>query len=226
MEKNIKILVIEDDLGVIDVLEKNLKDEGYDVSLAYDGKRGEELATKGEFDLILMDVMMPKQNGIDLCKKLKSDVSFTTPIIMLTALGSSDNIVEGLDSGADDYVTKPFKFKVLNARIKAILRRNKTELKKNLEYDGLVLNVDAKIAERDGDMINLTQKEFKLLEYFMVNQGRVLSREELLRNVWKINFELNTNVIDVYINYLRNKIDKNYERKYINTMPGHGFVLK
>jgi len=145
---------------------------------------------------------------------------------MLTALGSSDNIVEGLDSGADDYVTKPFKFKVLNARIKAILRRNKTELKKNLEYDGLVLNVDAKIAERDGDMINLTQKEFKLLEYFMVNQGRVLSREELLRNVWKINFELNTNVIDVYINYLRNKIDKNYERKYINTMPGHGFVLK
>lgn len=226
MEKNIKILVIEDDLGVIDVLEKNLKDEGYDVSMAYDGKRGEELARKEEFDLILMDVMMPKQNGIELCQKLKSDISFKTPIIMLTALGSSDNIVEGLDSGADDYVTKPFKFKVLNARIKAILRRNNKEVRKNLEYDGLVLNIDAKSAERDGDMISLTQKEFKLLEYFMVNQGRVLSREELLKNVWKINFELNTNVIDVYINYLRNKIDKNYERKYINTMPGHGFVLK
>lgn len=226
MEKNIKILVIEDDLGVIDVLEKNLKDEGYDVIMAYDGKRGEELARKEEFDLILMDVMMPKQNGIELCQKLKSDLSFKTPIIMLTALGSSDNIVEGLDSGADDYVTKPFKFKVLNARIKAILRRNNKEVRKNLEYDGLVLNIDTKSAERDGDMISLTQKEFKLLEYFMVNQGRVLSREELLKNVWKINFELNTNVIDVYINYLRNKIDKNYERKYINTMPGHGFVLK
>lgn len=226
MEKNIKILVVEDDSGVIDVLNKNLIEEGYDVTLATDGKKGEELAIKNSYDLILMDIMMPKQNGLDLCQKLKSNKAFTTPIIMLTALGAADNIVEGLETGADDYVTKPFKFKVLNARIKALLRRNSSDLPNILNYEELALNLDTKEFKRGEDIISLTQKEYKLLEYLLGNKERVISREELLKNVWNINFELNTNIIDVYINYLRNKVDKNYDRKYINTVPGHGFVLK
>lgn len=226
MNKNIKILVIEDDLGVIDILHKNLLDEDYDVTLAYDGKKGAELATKNKYDIILLDVIMPFRNGIDLCKELKQDKGFNTPILMLTALGSSENIIEGLDSGADDYVTKPFKFEVLNARIKALLRRNQNNAVNNITYEELSLNIDTKVLTRSGKDIALTQKEYRLFEYLFSNRGRVIPREELLSKVWNINFDLTTNIIDVYINYLRNKIDKDYERKYINTITGHGFILK
>ncbi len=226
MTKNIKILVIEDDLGVIDILNKNLVDEDYDVALAYDGKKGIELAQKYKYDIILLDVIMPYKNGIEICKELKQDKGFNTPILMLTALGSSENIIEGLDSGADDYVTKPFKFEVLNARIKALLRRNQNSIVNNIIYDELTLNTDTKVLTRSGKDISLTQKEYRLLEYLFSNRGRVIPREELLSKVWNINFDLTTNIIDVYINYLRNKIDKDYERKYINTITGHGFILK
>lgn len=226
MTKNIKILVIEDDLGVIDILNKNLVDEDYDVALAYDGKKGIELAQKYKYDIILLDVIMPYKNGIEICKELKQDKGFNTPILMLTALGSSENIIEGLDSGADDYVTKPFKFEVLNARIKALLRRNQNSIDNNIIYDELTLNTDTKVLTRSGKDISLTQKEYRLLEYLFSNRGRVIPREELLSKVWNINFDLTTNIIDVYINYLRNKIDKDYERKYINTITGHGFILK
>lgn len=227
MEKNIKILVIEDDLGVIDVLNKNLIDEGYEVYLARDGKKGEELATKNKFDIILMDIIMPKMNGLELCKKLKSRRGFHTPILMLTALGTSDNIVDGLEIGADDYVTKPFKFKVLNARIKALLRRNGgDEVDNRIVYEDIILDLDTKKVYRGESEVTLTQKEYNLLNYLLVNNNKVLSREEILKDVWNINFEISTNVIDVYINYLRNKIDKNYDRKYIQTVSGHGFVLR
>lgn len=227
MEKNIKILVIEDDLGVIDVLNKNLIDEGYEVHLANDGKRGEELALKNNYDIILLDIIMPRMNGLELCKRLKSNKSFSTPILMLTALGASDNIIEGLETGADDYVTKPFKFKVLNARIKALLRRTNSDIDyKILDYEELSLNLDTKEFKRGNESISLTQKEFNLLEYLLKNKTKVVSREEILRDVWKINFDISTNLIDVYINYLRNKVDKKYDRKYINTVSGHGFVLK
>ncbi len=227
MEKNIKILVIEDDLGVIDVLNKNLIDEGYEVYLARDGKKGEELAVKNKFDIILMDIIMPKMNGLELCKKLKSRKGFSTPILMLSALGTSENIVDGFEIGADDYVTKPFKFKVLNARIKALLRRTNTDEVENvLVFEDIKLDLDSKDVFRGDNQITLTNKEFNLFKYLLINKTKVLSREDILKDVWNINFDISTNVVDVYINYLRNKIDKNYERKYIQTVPGHGFVIK
>jgi DNA-binding response OmpR family regulator len=177
--------------------------------------------------LVLLDIILPKLNGLEVLKKMRNELQFTNPIIMLTALGATDDIVEGLNSGADDYLVKPIKFKELLARIQALSRRKDYEgSSDNLRVADLILNNSSKQVFRDENEILLTAKEFNFLYYLMRNKGRVLSRVDILENVWEINFDLGTNVIDVYMNYLRKKIDKNYDTKLLHTVVGMGYVIK
>lgn len=229
-----RILVIEDEPNVAEVLKRGLLEEGYDVQLAYDGQIGLRLAQAGGNDLIILDINLPLLNGLELCKKLR-EKDEQTPVLMLTALGMSDDIVAGLGAGADDYMPKPFRFNELYARIKALTRRKKlaplpeaTEAagKTHFALADLEIDFDAKRVTRDGKIIQLTAKEFALLEYLARNKGRVRSRLEIAEAVWDLNFETGTNFIDVYINYLRNKIDKPFGTRLIHTITGFGYVLK
>ncbi|WEK37994.1 MAG: response regulator transcription factor [Candidatus Pseudobacter hemicellulosilyticus] len=222
-----KILLIEDEASVISVVQRGLTEEGMAVSVALDGPTGLQMAREHHFDVLLLDIMLPGMNGIELCKQLrKEDVH--TPVLMITALGSTENIVTGLDSGADDYLVKPFKLSELNARIRALSRRkvggNRSE--HLLQVGELQLNTAAKTVMRNDVPISLTSTEFRLLEFFMRNANRVLSRMEILEHVWDINFNMGTNVVDVYVNYLRKKIDKNFDNKMIHTLVGMGYILK
>lgn len=223
------ILVVEDELNVASFIKKGLKEEGYNVILAHDGHDALATIIKTQIDLIIMDIILPGINGLEICKKIRNNGLKDIPILMLTALGTTNNIVEGLDNGADDYLIKPFKFSELLARIRALLRRkNLTEqpASHKLNIADLELDLDTKTATRKSIEIKLTSTEFKLLEYFMKNQKRVLSRTSILENVWDINFDMGTNVVDVYVNYLRNKIDKNAKVKLIHTVVGMGYIMK
>jgi DNA-binding response OmpR family regulator len=221
------ILVIEDEVNVSSFIKKGLEEEGYCVDVAYDGLMGLKLSCSKEYDIILLDVVLPQMNGMEVCKRHRKEMGFEIPILMLTALSSTDDVVQGLDAGADDYLLKPFKFKELLARINALLRRKtKGNSSKTYQFADLLLDTDTKIASRSGQTIELTSKEFRLLEYFMANPKRVLSRTTLLESVWDKNADLNTNIVDVYVNYLRNKIDKGFDTKLIHTMIGMGYVLK
>lgn len=225
-----KILLIEDESAVISLIERGLKEKGLEVSIAMDGNTGLQMVRDHSFNLVILDIMLPGVNGIQVCKEIRSD-GIDVPILMLTALGSTENIVTGLDSGADDYMVKPFKITELVARVNALGRRSLkkgTEVNNNntLHIANLKLDTDAKMAMRDDQVISLTSTEYKLLEFFMRNQSRVLSRMEILENVWDIDFNLGTNVVDVYVNYLRKKIDKNREDKLIHTMIGMGYMMK
>lgn len=220
------ILLVEDEAAVVSVIQRGLTEAGSQVSVALDGTTGLAMARAHDFDIILLDIMLPGLNGIEICKQLRAE-GVKTPILMLTALGSTENVVTGLDSGADDYLTKPFKLTELAARIRALGRRNTLSKNENVvTIGGLTLNTATKAAARDGKVISLTATEYKLLEFFMRNANRVLSRVEILENVWDINFNLGTNVVDVYVNYLRKKIDKNYDTPLIHTMVGMGYMLK
>ncbi len=224
---SMNILLIEDEAAVISVIQRGLTEQGARVSVALDGTTGFQMATSHSFHVIILDIMLPGINGIELCKSLRKE-SVSTPIIMLTALGSTENIITGLDSGADDYMVKPFKISELYARVRALGRRNSTSFKddETIELGGIQLNQASKAVSRDGVNLNLTATEYKLLEYFMKNPNRVLSRMDILENVWDINFNLGTNVVDVYVNYLRKKVDKNFEKKLIHTLVGMGYMLK
>jgi len=222
-----RILVVEDEPDIASFLKKGLEENGYEVMLAYDGEIALRLAMNEPFDMILLDIILPKINGIEVCKKLRQEIGFTNPIIMLTALGSTDDIVDGLNTGADDYLVKPIKFRELLARVNAQSRRldnNSNEL--NLQISDLILDMKTKEVTRNNQRIKLTAKEFNLLAYLLRNKGRVVSRVDILENVWEVNFDLGTNVIDVYINYLRKKIDKDFEEKLLHTVVGMGYVLK
>lgn len=194
-----------------------------------DGKSGLEMATHHAFDMIILDLMLPVINGMEVCRKIRS-AGYSTPILMLTALGTTENIVSGLDAGADDYMTKPFKLAELEARIRTLTRRGKEVEKENngvtLKIADLVLNTETKIVQRNGQTIDLTATEFRLLEFLINNRNKVLNRMEILENVWDINFNLGTNVVDVYINYLRKKVDKNQKNKLIHTVFGMGYVMR
>lgn len=194
-----------------------------------DGKSGLEMATHHAFDMIMLDLMLPVINGMEVCRKIRS-AGFNTPILMLTALGTTENIVSGLDAGADDYMTKPFKLAELEARIRTLTRRGKEVEKENngvtLKIADLILNTESKIVQRNGHTIDLTATEFRLLEFLINNRNKVLNRMEILENVWDINFNLGTNVVDVYINYLRKKVDKNQKNKLIHTVFGMGYVMR
>jgi DNA-binding response OmpR family regulator len=233
------ILVVEDDERVADLIKRGLEEEGYQVVLAYDGKQGLELAlgkgtTSGNtlvsFSLVITDIILPEISGLELSKQLRA-ANTALPIIMLTALGTTDDKVEGFDAGADDYLVKPFDFRELLARVRALLKRSTdkpaTQEGSVLRYGGLEMNLRTKSVSRDSKNIDLTPKEFKLLEFMMKNPDRVLSRNEIAEKVWDTHFDTGTNFIDVYINYLRKKVDKDFpERKLIHTKSGMGFIFK
>lgn len=222
------LLIIEDDLRVAELLQRGLAENGFTTTLAYDGISGKKLALQNDYDLIITDIILPKMDGIDLCKLIRQ-AKPNMPIIMLTALGTTDDKVEGFDAGADDYLVKPFEMRELIVRIRALLNRRDTNSNASgfiLNYANLEMNLHSKMVKRNGQDINLTPKEFKLLEYMLQNPERVLSRTEIAEKVWDTHFDTGTNFIDVYINYLRKKIDRQFDRKLIHTKPGMGFVLK
>ena len=222
-----KLLIVEDEPNLLSIIRKGLAEKNYDVSAALDGATALQLIEENTFDVIVLDVMLPDINGIEICRRLRAAGNFV-PILMLTALDSSANIVAGLNAGADDYMSKPFKFGELEARINALARRATIEHKpvEVLEVDDLVIDKKSKTVTRGGVDIPLTAKEFRLLYYLAKNQGIILSREKILDNVWNINFDMNTNVVDVYINYLRKKVDKPYETKLIHTIKGLGYIMR
>jgi len=227
----ISILLIEDEPDVVDFVKKGLGEESFEVSVALNGVDGLEMAINNPYDIVLLDIMIPEKNGIEVCKEIRGR-GIQTPILFLTALNTPDNIALGLNSGADDYLVKPFKFNELIARIRAILRRLNVEkigaIKSKTKYfiSNLVLDDDAKHVTRNGKEISLTATEYRLLFTLLKNKGKVLSRMDLLENAWDINFNVGTNVVDVYINYLRKKIDADFEPKLIHTAVGMGYILK
>ncbi|HAF29457.1 MAG TPA: DNA-binding response regulator [Bacteroidales bacterium] len=221
-----KILVVEDELKVVEFLKKGLEEQDYEVDIAFDGQMGERLAVKNTYEIILLDVILPYMNGYELCKKIRVK-NQKVPIIMLTALGTTDDKLTGFDSGADDYLVKPFEFKELIARIKALTKRTSgiIQTQNTLKISDLILDIDKKNAQRCGKIIELTAKEFALLEFLMRNKGRVVSRVEIAEKVWDITFDTGTNVVDVYINILRKKIDKDVDNKLIHTKIGQGYIF-
>ena len=222
-----KILLVEDEINIASFIERGLRAFGHEVYVAYDGAAGWELTQKNDFQLLILDIIMPKMNGLHLCKQYRQRFGYHAPVIMLTALGTTEDIVSGLDAGADDYLVKPFSFQELEARIKALLRRSGNEsVHMALRCGDLVLDPPSHRAIRNGQVIDLTVKEYRLLEYFIQNQGTALSRMNLLKNVWDKDFDTNTNVVDVYVNYLRTKIDKDFEPKLIHTVVGVGYMME
>lgn len=221
-----KILVVEDEAKVADFLKKGLEENGYEVDLAYDGFIGEKLALRNEYDILILDVILPSINGIDLCRRIR-DKKPSVPVLMLTALGTTDDKVAGFDAGADDYLVKPFEFQELLARIRALVKRSTGVIQTStiLRVADLELNLDKKSAKRGNINIELTAKEFALLEFLMKNKGRVVSRADIAEKVWDITFDTGTNVVDVYINILRKKLDKDFEPKLIHTRIGLGYTL-
>ncbi|KQR70612.1 response regulator transcription factor [Pedobacter sp. Leaf176] len=221
------LLLVEDEPSVISVISRGLTDEGFTVSVAPDGLIGKHMALENSFDLIILDIMLPGINGLELCKIIKEQKP-NTPIIMLTALGTTENVVNGLDNGADDYLIKPFKFAELFARIRTLLRRFSGMASNDqiINIADLQINLSAKTVKRDNKDIVLTATEYRLLEFMAKNKSKILSRIDILESVWDIDFNLGTNVVDVYVNYLRKKIDKNADQKLIHTAVGLGYVLR
>lgn len=223
-----KILIIEDDERISSLVKRGLEENGYAVETAFDGLTGKNLALRGDFDLVITDIVMPHMGGIDLCRELKAAKPHV-PVIMLTALGTTDHKVEGFDAGADDYLVKPFDLRELHVRIRALLKRSAAKPADGdtvLKFADIEMDLFTKMVKRNGTEISLTPKEFKLLEYLMRNANRVLSRSEIAENVWDHHFDTGTNFIDVYINYLRKKIDRDFPAKLIHTKSGMGFILK
>ncbi len=220
-----RILIIEDEKKVAAFIKKGLEEETYAVDIATDGEEGLYLGEQNQYDLIILDLMLPKINGLDILSSLRSQ-NIKTPILLLTAKDSVEDKVEGLNQGADDYLTKPFAFSELLARIRVLLRRGKAESKTILEIADLTLNLVSHKVSRGNEEIELTGKEYSLLEYFMRNQEKVLTRTMIAEHVWDYNFDTFTNVIDVYVNHLRKKIDKNFSTKLLHTLRGVGYVMK
>lgn len=230
-----KILLVEDEAPVVSFIKKGLSEEGFEVTVAFDGKTGLKLALENSFDLIILDIMLPEMNGLEVCKAIREE-NTNVPILFLTALGTPENIVLGLENGADDYLVKPFKFIELVARIKNLIRRidgkqsksnqQKIDDKNIFTFTDVVINDYTKKVTRADEEISLTSTEFKLLLFFVKNKNKVLSRQEILEEVWGVNYDLGTNVVDVYVNYLRKKIDLRPDDKIIHTIIGMGYVLK
>jgi two-component system, OmpR family, copper resistance phosphate regulon response regulator CusR len=222
-----KILVVEDEPKVADFIKQGLEEQNYEVVLAADGRTGQDKALNHKYDLIVLDVNLPYINGFDVCKNLR-EKGIKCPIIMLTALGTTDDKIMGFDSGVDDYLVKPFEFRELLARIKALHKRAvpPDSFVKILEIADLTMNLEDKTVVRAGQKILLTAKEFGLLEYFIKNRGKVVSRMDIAADVWDIHFDTGTNVIDVYVNFLRKKVDKDFPQRLIHTMVGMGYIMK
>lgn len=223
-----KLLLVEDEPNVAGLINKGLTEQGHDVTVAPDGLLGLEFASNHEFDVLIIDIMLPGINGMELCRQLRSKKKLT-PILFLTALGTTENIVAGLNAGGDDYLVKPFKFLELEARIKSLYRRKQQPADTDddtIHLGNIAVSLKRKIVMHGAEQVTLTATEFRLLEYLLKNKNRVVSRVEILEHVWGIDFNLGTNVVDVYVNYLRKKIEKNADTKIIQTVVGMGYMLK
>lgn len=221
------ICLIEDEQKVASFIKKGLQEQGYLVAAGRDSNEGERLLNDGKYDLLILDLMLPGVNGIEFCRRLR-EYNSAIPILMLTALGSTSEKVTGLKAGADDYLVKPFHFDELLARIEALLRRSNAGITDNgvLSFSDLKIDLSGKIAFRAGKSIALTVKEYNLLELFLRNPNKLLSRQYIAEKVWGIGFDTGTNVIDVYVNYLRNKVDKGFPQRLIHTVIGMGYILR
>lgn len=221
-----KVLVIEDEQQVSSFIKQGLEEHSFVVDVAFDGNMGERLALNRDYDVIVLDLVIPGINGFDLCKILKKEKP-STPVIMLTTLGTTADKLSGFDAGADDYLLKPFAFEELVARLRALMRRRSatTDYGNVLRFEDLKLDIEKKVAHRHDKVIKLSAKEFALLEFFLRNPERVISRSELAEKIWDIKFETGTNVVEVYMNMLRNKIDRDFEPKLLQTRIGLGYVL-
>lgn len=222
-----KILVVEDEPKTLHAIQQGLEESQFDVDIAYDGLIAKRLALKNNYSLIITDVILPGLNGFELVRELRQG-GLTTPVLLLTALGETADKISGFDAGADQYLTKPFQFAELLARVRSLTKRGTmvAMTAQTLRYAGLEMNLDAKSVIRDGQPVDLTAREFALLEYLLRNQGRVLSKPDIAEHVWDLNFDTGTNVVEVYINYLRKKIDKDFPQKLIHTQFGMGYVLR
>ncbi len=221
-----KILLVEDDVNVASLVRRGLSEDGYNVSVAMDGSTGYKMALENHFDLVILDIMLPGMSGMEVCLQLRA-ANVSVPVLILTALGSTENIVTGLDNGADDYLVKPFKFAELQARIRSLFRRKKEKgSSRVLTLADLEVDLNSKIVSRQGKHISLTATEYRLLEYLIRNKRKVLSRMEILEHVWNVDFNVGTNVVDVYVNYLRKKIDKDFSPRLLHTVIGMGYILK
>jgi DNA-binding response OmpR family regulator len=223
----VKILLVEDEAKTLQLIKQGLEQHNMEVDIAYDGLMGLTLAQRNPYDLLITDIILPEINGLNLCRKLRES-GFETPILLLTALSTTADIITGLDAGADDYLGKPFEFSELMARVRALTRRNKAIIAPSnvLRVSDLELNQDTKQVKRAGREILLTAKEFNLLELLMRHPGRVISKVELAEKIWDVTFDTGTNVIEVYVNFLRKKVDKDFDRKLIHTQIGMGYVIK
>jgi DNA-binding response OmpR family regulator len=222
-----KVLVIEDEPQVSAFIKQGLEEQSFEVEVAYDGHMGQRLALTREYDVLILDIVIPGINGFELCKLLKKDKP-NLPVLMLTTLGTTSDKVTGFDAGADDYLLKPFEFEELTARLKALVRRSSTvgaAYGNILRYEDLKLDIEKKVARRADKVIKLSAKEFSLLEFFIMNPDRVIPRAELAEKIWGLKFETGTNVVEVYMNMLRNKIDRDFEPKLLHTRIGLGYVL-
>ncbi len=228
MNSKRKILIIEDDQQINSIVQKGLEEEGFDIRSAFDGVSGLDHFSSWNPDLVILDIMLPRLNGLQVCSKIRE--TSEVPILMLTALGTPENVALGLDSGADDYLPKPFKFIELNARVRSLLRRverqHGIQVAAIYQFDDLILNDDEKTVLRNDQPIALTSTEYRLLHLFMMNPKKVFSRMEILDEVWGVDFELGTNVVDVYVNYLRKKLSQFGGTKLIQTVIGMGYVLR
>ncbi|WP_080054487.1 response regulator transcription factor [Spirosoma aerolatum] len=222
-----KILLVEDEVSLASFIRKGIESEGYEIDLAYDGLMGQRMANNNSYDVIVLDVNLPYINGFELCRQIKQE-SPKQSILLLTALDSLPDKESGFGAGADDYLVKPFEFRELLLRIKALARRNSdySGFKTVLRVVDLELDTEAHSVTRAGQRIDLTAREYALLEYLMINKGKIVSRIDIAEKVWDLHFDTNTNVIEVYINYLRKKIDKDFSPKLVHTIVGMGYVLR
>lgn len=228
MSEKRKIFIAEDELNISDFVKRGLEDYDYSVSVANDGVEAWEILSKEcPFDLVILDIRMPGKTGIEVCKLIREKYSYTVPVLMLTALGTTDDVVLGLHAGADDYLVKPFKFVELLARIEALHRRSSfASCNSQVRYADIKCDPSTHKAYRGGVEVELSAKEYRLLEYFIIHHDQVLSRSQLLRDVWDKDFDTNTNVVDVYVRYIRNKIDDPFPNKLIHTVVGVGYMMK
>lgn len=220
-----KLLIVEDDPRIAKTLSAGLSEEKFLVEVAEDGERGEYLAAINHYDAIILDLLLPHRNGLEVCRDLRTQ-GINTPILMLTAMDSTSDKVAGLNCGADDYLTKPFVFEELLARVRALLRRGPAVRDSHLHCEQVTIDTVGHVVTVDGEQVELTGREYMLLECLMQNQGKVLTRQQLADQVWGADYDPLSNVIDVYINYLRNKVDTNPERKLIHTVRGMGYMFK
>lgn len=220
-----RILLVEDDTAIARSLKEGLEDEAYAVDIAHDGSEGYRTAVADDYDVIILDIMLPEMNGYEVCRALRNDGN-KTPILMLTARDAERDIVEGLDTGADDYLAKPFSFDVLLARIRALLRRPNEKLEEILQVGDLKLDPSSKKVTRASQEINLTAKEYGVLEYLMRNKGKVLSKEQIISHVWDFDADVLPNNVELFIMFLRRKIDKPFKSKLIHTVSGFGYKLE